>query len=76
MYHIKIDLGKLSTFSKPAPSAKAILSPCVGICCMDDSGLCEGCLRTSAEIGSWSSISDAERAYVMDVLLPERQAKR
>lgn len=28
-------------------------------------GYCEGCLRTLAEIASWSRLSDAERERVM-----------
>jgi uncharacterized protein len=51
----------------------AILSPCIGICALDASGLCEGCLRTSAEIGAWSTLSDHQRAHIMDVVLPARE---
>lgn len=53
-----------------------ILSPCIGVCSLDDSGLCEGCLRTSSEIARWSQLGDAERQYVMDVVLPRREAQR
>ena len=54
----------------------AILSPCIGICALDGQGLCEGCHRTTAEIARWSQMSDAERQYVMDVVLPRREASR
>lgn len=38
----------------------AILSPCVGYCRIDDaSGLCAGCARSAAEIGSWKDAPDA-----------------
>lgn len=49
----------------------APLSPCVGICTMDEGGLCLGCGRNLDEIASWGSLSDSERASVMAVL-PER----
>jgi uncharacterized protein len=76
MYHIKIDLGKLSAITAAKPTVKAMLSPCIGVCCMDDYGFCEGCLRSSSEITHWSTMTDAERTHVMDVVLPERQIKR
>ncbi|TBR39023.1 DUF1289 domain-containing protein [Dyella terrae] len=54
----------------PAP----ILSPCIGICRLDERGLCEGCFRTGDEIARWRSMSDAERTRYMDEILPEREA--
>lgn len=77
MYHIKIDLGKLAALNPnkgKTAAPKAILSPCVGICQLSGAGLCEGCYRSSAEIAQWSAMSDAERAHIMDVLLPMREA--
>lgn len=50
----------------------ALSTPCVHICVIDPaSGLCEGCGRTLAEIAQWSSLSEAERQAIME-LLPER----
>jgi predicted Fe-S protein YdhL (DUF1289 family) len=44
-------------------------SPCIKICTYDpDSGLCRGCGRTLQEIGSWFSMTDAERRAVMEKL--------
>ena len=57
-------------------SARAILSPCIGICRPDTEGLCEGCHRTGAEIAAWRQMSDGERLRFMDVVLPEREARR
>ena len=57
-------------------SARAILSPCIGICRLDTEGLCEGCHRTGAEIAAWRQMSDDERLRFMDVVLPEREARR
>lgn len=54
------------------PSFRAVLSPCVGVCSLDDSGLCEGCLRNTAEIARWSQMSDDERLRIMEIVLPGR----
>ena len=50
-----------------------VLSPCVGICSLDDDGLCLGCRRSSIEIALWSRMSDDERLQVM-AMLPARDA--
>ena len=57
------------------PSFRAVLSPCVGICNLDDNGLCEGCLRSSAEIAHWSQMNDDERLHLMEIVLPTRQPR-
>jgi len=49
------------------------LTPCIGICRLDDRGYCIGCQRTGEEIGRWRAMSDAERLYVMQVILPGRE---
>jgi predicted Fe-S protein YdhL (DUF1289 family) len=59
-----------------ASTYKAVLSPCVGICALDDQGLCEGCHRSAAEIARWSQMSDDERLRLMTYVLPEREAQR
>jgi uncharacterized protein len=55
-----------------SPTFRAVLSPCIGICSLDDAGLCEGCRRTTSEIARWGQMSDDERLRVMEVLLPLR----
>ncbi len=52
-----------------------ILSPCTGICSLDTTGFCEGCLRSGDEITQWSLMSDAERQRLMDEVLPERESR-
>lgn len=43
----------------------ASASPCVKICVLDpERRICLGCGRTTAEIGGWLRMSDAERAAV------------
>jgi uncharacterized protein len=55
------------------PFARAMLTPCIGVCTLGPAGMCDGCLRTGDEIGRWTTMSDDERQYVMDVVLPERE---
>ncbi len=55
---------------------RAILSPCIGICRLDDEGLCEGCHRTGSEIACWSQLSDGQRQQFMETVLPLREARR
>ncbi len=51
-------------------AAGEIGSPCVSVCRMDPgTGLCEGCLRTLAEIADWSRMDDAARRRVWGLLL-------
>ncbi|WP_210485678.1 DUF1289 domain-containing protein [Microvirga antarctica] len=44
-------------------------SPCTRVCILDpDTGLCEGCGRTSAEITRWFRMSEDERLAIMATL--------
>jgi uncharacterized protein len=54
---------------------KTILSPCIGVCKLDAHGLCEGCYRTAGEIAQWMHYDDAERARLMNEILPTRAAQ-
>jgi len=55
---------------------KPILTPCVGICVLGADGYCDGCHRSTEEIGRWSQLGDPERLRIMLEVLPEREAKR
>ena len=49
-------------------------SPCIRLCSIDaQTGLCDGCGRSLAEIGNWVRYSEAERREIMDAL-PSRRA--
>ncbi len=49
----------------PARDPGPVPSPCVNVCRMNPhTGLCEGCLRTIAEIAQWSSASEAGKRAV------------
>lgn len=56
--------------------SKAILSPCIGICELDEQGYCTGCFRDAAEIAGWLGYDDQQRQRLMDEVLPLRQAAR
>ena len=57
-------------------TALAASTPCIGICKLDSNGLCEGCLRSSQEIGAWSQLPEDERRRIMDQVLPLRARQR
>ena len=52
-----------------------VVSPCINVCRMNpDTGLCQGCLRTLAEIAAWSGMSPEEKRAVL-ASLPVRGAQ-
>lgn len=57
-----------SSLPPPAP-----LTPCIGICKLDDRGFCLGCLRTGDEIARWRGLPDSERRRMMRDVLPARK---
>lgn len=40
---------------------------------MIEAGYCAGCFRTLEEITQWTRLSDLERNYLMNRVLPERE---
>lgn len=58
------------------PTFRAVLSPCIGTCQLDEQGLCEGCLRNGTEIAQWSQMNDDERLRIMEIVLPARETQR
>ena len=62
--------GDMSNVPDPPPNLP--LTPCIGICWLDDDGYCAGCRRTGEEIARWPTMSNPERLRVMEVLLPGR----
>jgi predicted Fe-S protein YdhL (DUF1289 family) len=51
-----------------------VASPCINVCRMNpDTGLCDGCLRTLAEIAAWSAMSAEEKRAVLARLPSRRQ---
>lgn len=59
--------------SEPGPH---LPSPCQSVCIMHpDTGWCEGCLRTLAEIADWSRMDSSAKQRVW-ALLPGRLQQR
>jgi uncharacterized protein len=54
---------------------QAVLTPCIGVCTYNPAGFCDGCLRTGDEICDWIDMSDEQRLHIMNVVLPEREAR-
>lgn len=52
---------------------RAVLSPCIGVCTLDEAGLCHGCHRSVSEIAQWSQLNDDERLRIMESVLPARE---
>lgn len=55
-------------------TARAVLSPCTGVCRLDAQGYCEGCQRTGDEIAAWLQLDESARLRCMDDILPARAA--
>jgi len=51
-----------------------MLSPCVGICTLDDAGFCMGCHRSPHEITHWARYGEEQRRRIMESL--EERAHR
>ncbi len=49
-------------------------SPCVKICELDRDDVCVGCGRTRAEIGGWTSMSEPQKAKVVELAAQRRSA--
>lgn len=49
-------------------STQEIISPCIGVCSMNEQGLCAGCYRTIHEIRDWWDMGHAQRETVMNTL--------
>jgi predicted Fe-S protein YdhL (DUF1289 family) len=60
----------------PSTPKQPILTPCVGVCAVASDGFCIGCHRTLDEIARWASLTPNERAWIMDEVLPQREAAR
>jgi uncharacterized protein len=46
--------------------SKMAESPCVKLCKLNAADICTGCGRTRAEIGGWSTMSDAQQRKTLD----------
>jgi len=51
-------------------------SPCIGICRIEASGMCSGCLRTLDEIADWPILSVREKDAMLFRLQDRRLAQQ
>ncbi|ENM5731125.1 DUF1289 domain-containing protein [Vibrio mimicus] len=42
-----------------------IVSPCIGVCSVDEKGYCKGCLRKREERFNWLSMTPAQQLHVI-----------
>lgn len=45
-----------------------VVSPCIGVCLLDERDLCVGCRRTMSEISNWSVYTDDRRQEILTEL--------
>ncbi len=50
-----------------------IISPCSGVCQLDNHDICIGCLRSKVEIGAWSSYDQDEKMALLQILKQRRR---
>ncbi len=51
-----------------------IVSPCTGVCQLDDKDYCLGCLRHRDEIGGWLNFDNTQRMEIVQKLKQRRRA--
>jgi predicted Fe-S protein YdhL (DUF1289 family) len=49
-----------------------IVSPCVGICALNNDDICVGCYRSGFEISGWGGMDEGEKRAVLE-LVKERE---
>ncbi|MFZ1388247.1 MAG: DUF1289 domain-containing protein [Thiolinea sp.] len=55
--------------TSPVLLDRTVPSPCIGVCWLNDqSGLCEGCLRTGDEIRDWMIMSREQKLQLLQLL--------
>ena len=60
---------------KPTVFGRAVRSPCISVCRIDDAtGFCAGCYRSLEEIAGWGMMSDDRKALVWEALGRRRAA--
>ena len=48
-------------------ATEAVPSPCISVCRMNEqTGFCEGCLRSITEIARWANTDDADRRAILE----------
>jgi predicted Fe-S protein YdhL (DUF1289 family) len=48
-------------------SVERVLSPCIGVCALDEQDICTGCQRSGSEITQWTRMSESGRREVLSL---------
>lgn len=53
-----------------------VLSPCIGVCSVDDKGYCQGCMRKREERFNWLSMTAAQQLHVIKLCQQRYKRKK
>jgi len=67
-FSVTFGLSPKAIAAAPTPLSAPIISPCIGICTLDEALVCVGCKRSAEMITRWSSLSADERQSIMAAL--------
>lgn len=42
-----------------------VVSPCIGVCALDDNDICIGCFRSAEEIGQWGRTDNQGKRQIL-----------
>lgn len=59
----------------PTPASGPPDSPCIRMCCLDDSDTCLGCGRLLAEILRWHRADDDDKRAILALAAARREAR-
>ena len=45
-----------------------IISPCVGVCALNNDDICVGCYRAGVEISGWGGMKEDEKRTVLEMI--------
>ncbi|NPU95443.1 MAG: DUF1289 domain-containing protein [Gammaproteobacteria bacterium] len=51
--------------SQSPAKEEVVLSPCVGVCALDDDDVCIGCWRSGEEISRWGYLDNAGKRAIL-----------
>lgn len=51
--------------SRSPAKEEVVLSPCVGVCALDDDDICIGCWRSGEEISRWGYLDNTGKRAIL-----------
>ena len=62
------------SFGREEAEARRLQSPCTGVCLIDEqTGFCQGCLRTLDEVAAWGSSTVSQRLEILAAIKRRRE---